>query len=85
MVDVRETRTSKNADKFVRITPGSDYEVISALRMLVAGKGDILPEEVGGVPKADLAESCGHAKSSQVRSSLLRSRHHSQPRPVQEH
>ena len=56
VVDVRETRTAKNADKFIKINPGSDYEVITALRMLVAGKGDILPEEVGGVPKADLAE-----------------------------
>lgn len=56
VVDVRETRTAKNADKFVRIDPGSDYEVITALRMLVAGKGDILPDEVGGVPKIDLDE-----------------------------
>jgi formylmethanofuran dehydrogenase subunit B len=56
VVDVRETRTARNADKFVRIDPGSDYEVITALRMLVAGKGDILPDEVGKVPKADLAE-----------------------------
>jgi formylmethanofuran dehydrogenase subunit B len=29
--------------------------VISALRMLVAGKGDALPDEVGGVPKDELA------------------------------
>ena len=56
VVDVRETRTTKNADKFVRIKPGFDYEVISALRMLVAGKGDTVPEEVGGVSKPDLAD-----------------------------
>jgi formylmethanofuran dehydrogenase subunit B len=55
VVDVRETRTAKNADKLVQIQPGSDYEVISALRMLVAGKGDVLPDEVGGVPKEELA------------------------------
>jgi len=54
VVDIRETRTSKNADKLVLIEPGSDYEVISALRMLVSGKADI-PERVGGVAKADLA------------------------------
>jgi len=54
VVDVRETRTSKNADKTVIIQPGTDYEVISALRMLVAGKGDGVPDEVGGVPKAEL-------------------------------
>lgn len=55
VVDVRETRTSKNADKSVLIQPGTDYEVISALRMLMAGKGEIVPDEVGGVPKAELA------------------------------
>ena len=64
VVDVRETRTAKNADKFVRIIPGSDYEVISALRMLVAGKGDIVPDEVGGVPKADLADLADMLKAA---------------------
>jgi formylmethanofuran dehydrogenase subunit B len=54
VVDVRKTRTSKIADKLVQIQPGSDYEVISALRMLVAGKGDLVPEEVGGVLKPEL-------------------------------
>jgi formylmethanofuran dehydrogenase subunit B len=55
VVDVRETRTSKNADRSVLIQPGTDYEVISALRMLLAGKGENVPDEVGGVPKAELA------------------------------
>ncbi|TFH54378.1 MAG: formylmethanofuran dehydrogenase subunit B [Methanothrix sp.] len=64
VVDVRETRTAKNADKFVRITPGSDYEVISALRMLVAGKGDTVPDEVGGVPKADLTDLADMLKAA---------------------
>lgn len=64
VVDVRETRTARNANKFVRIDPGCDYEVISALRMLVAGKGDILPEEVGGVLKADLAEFAAMLKAA---------------------
>ena len=56
VVDVRETKTSKNADKFVRINPGEDYQVISALRMLLAGKGDLVPDEVGGISKKDLSE-----------------------------
>ncbi|MCX6677654.1 MAG: formylmethanofuran dehydrogenase subunit B [Methanothrix sp.] len=64
VVDVRETRTAKNADKFVRIAPGSDYEVISALRMLVAGKGDVVPEDVGGVSKADLADIAATLKAA---------------------
>jgi formylmethanofuran dehydrogenase subunit B len=64
VIDVRETKTAKNADKFVRITPGSDYEVISALRMLVAGKGDTVPDEVGGVPKVDLADLADMLKAA---------------------
>ncbi len=64
MVDVRETRTAKNADKFVLIRPGSDYEVISALRMLVAGKGEFVPDEVGGVSKAELASLADFLKSA---------------------
>jgi len=64
VVDVRETRTAKNADKFMRIVPGSDYEVISALRMLVAGKGETVPDEVGGVTKADLADIAATLKAA---------------------
>ncbi len=64
VVDVRETRTAKNADKFMRIAPGSDYEVISALRLLVAGKGEIVPEVVGGVTKADLADIAATLKAA---------------------
>jgi formylmethanofuran dehydrogenase subunit B len=64
VVDVRKTRTAKNADKFVQIEPGSDYEVISALRMLVAGKADPVPEQVGGVSKADLAAIADMLKSA---------------------
>ena len=64
VVDVRETRTAKNADKFIRITPGSDYEVISALRMLVAGKGDTVPDVVGGVLKVDLADLADMLKAA---------------------
>ena len=64
VVDVRQTRTAKNADMSVIIQPGSDYEVISALRMLVAGKGDLSPDVVGGVPKEDLAKLADMLKSA---------------------
>lgn len=64
VVDVRETRTAKNADKFVLIRPGTDYEIVSALRMLVAGKGDAVPEEVEGVPKSELASLADLLKSA---------------------
>lgn len=55
VVDVRQTRTSKNADLFLQINPGEDYQVISALRLILAGKGEMVPEEVGGVSKEELS------------------------------
>lgn len=64
VVDVRETRTAKNADKFLLIRPGTDYEVITALRMIVAGKGDLIPEKVAGVAKSDLEEVAGIMKAA---------------------
>ncbi|MDD1757425.1 MAG: formylmethanofuran dehydrogenase subunit B, partial [Methanotrichaceae archaeon] len=64
VIDVRQTRTSKNADKFVRLRPGSDYEVISALRMLLAGKGDLIPDEVGGASKTELISLLDILKSA---------------------
>ena len=50
--------------EFIRINPGSDYEVISALRMLVAGKGESVPDEVGGVLKSDLADLAAMLKAA---------------------
>jgi formylmethanofuran dehydrogenase subunit B len=64
VVDVRETRTARNADKFLRINPGCDYEVISALRMLIAGKGESVPDEVGGAFKSDLADLADMLKAA---------------------
>lgn len=64
VVDVRETKSSKNANKFVLIKPGTDYEVITALRLLVASKDDMVPDEVGGVSKKDLAEVVQVMKAS---------------------
>jgi len=64
VVDVRETKTSKNADKFLLIKPGSDYEIISALRMMVNGKGDVVPDTVAGVAKRALEEVAEMAKSA---------------------
>ena len=71
VVDVRKTRTAKNADKFILIRPGTDYEVISALRMIVKGKGDLIPETVAGVDKADLEETAGMMKAAKFGSILF--------------
>ncbi|MHC1631878.1 MAG: formylmethanofuran dehydrogenase subunit B [Methanotrichaceae archaeon] len=64
VVDVRKTRTTKNADKFLQIKPGTDYEIISAIRMIVNGKADILPETVAGISKSDLEETAEMMKSA---------------------
>lgn len=38
VVDVRPTATSKVADLFLQIKPGTDYEILTSLRALVEGK-----------------------------------------------
>ncbi|RLF14970.1 MAG: formylmethanofuran dehydrogenase subunit B [Thermoprotei archaeon] len=50
VVDVRPTPTSKIADLFVKVEPGMDYELITALRMIVKGH-TIEVDEVAGVPR----------------------------------
>lgn len=64
VIDVRETRTARNADRFLRIQPGTDYEIISALRMIIGGKADSLPEDVAGVSKKELIEIAEMMKSA---------------------
>jgi formylmethanofuran dehydrogenase subunit B len=38
LVDIRETPSAKAADMFLQITPGKDFEVITALRAIVKGQ-----------------------------------------------
>ncbi|CAD7768985.1 formylmethanofuran dehydrogenase subunit B [Candidatus Methanoperedenaceae archaeon GB50] len=54
-VDVRMTDTAAISDEFIQIEQGSDYLIVSAIRALVNGKGDVVPETVAGVPKEELA------------------------------
>ncbi len=55
VVDVRKTISAGVADKFVKIKPGSDLEVISALRAIARDK--ILEvDEVGGLSIDELTE-----------------------------
>ncbi len=56
VVDVRKTKTAKLADMFVQVKPGYDYAVISALRAIISGNEDVVPDEVGGVGKEQLIE-----------------------------
>jgi len=55
VVDVRETATAKQADKFIHIEPGRDLEFITALRMAVRDI-EIEAESVAGVSKEEILE-----------------------------
>jgi len=48
VVDVRETRSTKMADKFIQIDPDADFDVFQTLRALLRGV-NIKKDEVGGV------------------------------------
>jgi formylmethanofuran dehydrogenase subunit B len=62
-IDVRQTGTTKKADHFLQIAPGCDFEVLTTLRLLVAG-GRPEADEVGGVPVAQLEELVERLKSA---------------------
>ncbi|NJD75657.1 MAG: formylmethanofuran dehydrogenase subunit B [Candidatus Methanoperedens sp.] len=56
VVDVRRTDTVNVADEFVQVQQGSDYLVISALRAILSGHADVVPDSVGGVTKEQLVK-----------------------------
>jgi len=65
VVDIRKTDTAKIADEFIRIKPGGDYAVFSALRAIIRGHADIIPPEVAGIPRERLvwlADLCKNAQ-----------------------
>lgn len=64
VVDVRETRTARMADLFLRVEPGSDYSVLSALRAILGDFEECVPEKVGGVEKEKLLELAEMIKDS---------------------
>ncbi len=62
-VDVRETRLRKVADLFVKVKPGGDYELLSALRAVVRGY-DLEADEVSGVPRDVIFELAERMKKA---------------------
>lgn len=65
VVDIRKTDSANVADEFIQINPGGDYAVLSALRAMVRGKSDSIPDMVSGVPKSQLeriVKMCKEAK-----------------------
>ena len=64
VVDIRETRTARMADKFIKINHNKDFELLLTLRALVRGE-KIAAEDVAGVPMSaieELAEDMKNAK-----------------------
>lgn len=53
VVDVVETATAAQADSFIRVTPGGDFELIWVLRALAAGI-DLPAYDYAGVPWASI-------------------------------
>lgn len=65
VVDIRETDTAKIADEFIRVRPGGDYAVFSALRAILKGHADALHTTVAGIPRERLvwlADLCKNAR-----------------------
>ncbi len=54
VVDVRKTPTAYLATDFYMVEPGSDFMVFTALRSIVNGHEEAVPEEVGGLTKNEL-------------------------------
>jgi formylmethanofuran dehydrogenase subunit B len=56
VVDVRKTETANMADEFIQVRQGMDYLVVSAMRSILSGHADVVPDEVGGVKKEQLVK-----------------------------
>ncbi len=64
-IDMRETSTAKKSDKFIKISHGKDYELISIIRAAIKGQG--IPdnvEEITGVKKEDLENLTNRMKNA---------------------
>jgi formylmethanofuran dehydrogenase subunit B len=55
VVDVRKTPTARNANVFVQVKPNQDYELMTALKMLLQNE-EIEEQEVAGVPIEQIEE-----------------------------
>jgi formylmethanofuran dehydrogenase subunit B len=64
VVDIRRTETAEVADEFVKVKPGGDYAVLSALRAMVRGRDDMIPPSVEGVPRHQLRRIADLCKSA---------------------
>jgi formylmethanofuran dehydrogenase subunit B len=65
VVDVRPTATSDIADLFLQVEPGSDLEILTALRALVHAR-PLSARAIGGVPLANWEDLAGRMKSCRM-------------------
>jgi formylmethanofuran dehydrogenase subunit B len=64
VIDVRRTDTAKIANKFIQVKSGGDYELLSALRVIVNGS-ELKADEVSGVSREDIEELAKELMSCQ--------------------
>ena len=64
VVDAHRTATAEIADRFVQVQPGSDFEILWALRAALKGV-EFHENSIGGVPKAELLALAKILKSGQ--------------------
>lgn len=64
VIDVRKTDTAKKADLLLQIKPGTDYILIEALRAIVNGHADVLPDEIAGLPKETVMKAAEMCKAA---------------------
>lgn len=66
VVDIQPTATSEQADIFLQVEPGSDFDVLWTLRGLVQGSLSFADEEkIGGQPMSALRDLAERMKSCQ--------------------
>ena len=65
VVDIRKTPSVKYADQFIQVAPGSDYEVLTVMRMLTNG---FRPDchKVGGVKVSTLEKLVNRIKTARM-------------------
>ncbi|HJJ92738.1 MAG TPA: formylmethanofuran dehydrogenase subunit B [Methanocorpusculum sp.] len=54
VVDIRESETAKLADHFIQVKPGGDYAIFNALRAIIRGERDVIPNTIAGVERSVL-------------------------------
>ena len=64
VVDTERTATAEIADRFVQVQPGSDFEILWALRAALKGV-EFHENQIGGVPQAELLALAELLKSGQ--------------------